>query len=143
MMNALRLHHVGIVVEEFADVQRVLGDCLGLDMLEPELEPELGIEIMWVAVGSVGLEFIRPTGPDTKAAAVLRDGKGGVHHVAFAVEDIELALAHVGEAGIAVLDPVPRAGVHGSRIAFIDPASAGGTLVELVQPGQWDPGART
>ena len=140
-MNGLRFHHVGIVVEDFGDVARVLGDCLGVTLCEPELEAELGIEMLWASVGEVGLEFIRPASPDARAAAILKAGRGGVHHVAFAVEDIEQALAEVGAAGIGTLDAVPRAGVHGSRIAFIDPDCVGGALVELVQPGPWNPGA--
>jgi methylmalonyl-CoA epimerase len=127
-------HHVGILVEGFDDVRRVLGDCLGLDIAEPEAEPDLGIEIMWARVGQVALEFIRPLSPDTRAGAALRAGQGGVHHVAFAVDDLDRTLDEVRAAGLETVDPEPRNGSHGSRIAFIAPDSVGGTLVELLEP---------
>jgi methylmalonyl-CoA/ethylmalonyl-CoA epimerase len=140
-MTEHRFHHVGVLVEGFDEIQRVLGGCLGLGIAAPEPEPELGIEILWVTVGGVGLEFIRPLDADSRAAAALSAGKGGVHHVALAVDDLEDSLSELREAGVALLDETPRRGAHGSRIAFIDPAGAGGTLVELVEPGGWDAGA--
>jgi methylmalonyl-CoA/ethylmalonyl-CoA epimerase len=133
-MTEARFHHVGILVQDFADVERVLGQELGLDVGMAEPEPELGIEILWVDVGGVALELIRPLGPGTPAAAALAAGQGGVHHVALEVADLEGTLERLRAAGIAVRDEQPRVGAHGARIAFIDPAAVEGTLVELVQP---------
>lgn len=134
-MNVGGFHHVGILVADFDAVRRVLAGCLGFEARESEPDPQLGIEILWVDAGGVALEFIRPTDPDGRAAALLRDGRGGIHHVAFAVDDVDRALREVRDAGVATLDDVPRRGAHGSRIAFLDPAALEGALVELVQPG--------
>jgi methylmalonyl-CoA epimerase len=133
-MTVAGFHHVGILVEDFADVRRVLGDCLGLEISEPEREPDLGIEILWARIGEVELEFIRPLSPDTRAAAALRAGQGGVHHVAFAVDDLDRTLDEVRAAGLATVDPEPRDGSHGSRIAFIAPDAVAGTRIELMEP---------
>jgi methylmalonyl-CoA/ethylmalonyl-CoA epimerase len=57
----------------------------------------------------------------------------GLHHIAFAVPDIELALAHLEAEGATLVDTTPRPGSRGTRIAFVHPRSFGGTLVELVE----------
>jgi methylmalonyl-CoA/ethylmalonyl-CoA epimerase len=59
-----------------------------------------------------------------------------VHHLAFAVDDLDAALAEARAAGVGLRDTVPRPGTHGSRIAFLDPASAAGTLIELIEPSR-------
>lgn len=128
------INHVGILVEDFDDVAGLLTGHLGVEVGVPEVVDSLGLEILWVETGGVALEFIRPLRPDTRAAALLAEGVSGVHHLAFAVDDIDATLLGLKNAGVAVLDEVARAGVHGSRIAFIEPSEAGGTLIELVQP---------
>jgi methylmalonyl-CoA/ethylmalonyl-CoA epimerase len=137
-MTVAGFHHVGILVEDFSDVQRVLGECLGLEIAEPEREPDLGIEILWAHMGEVALEFVRPLTPDSRAAAALRAGQGGVHHVAFAVDDLDSALVELRAAGLETVDPEPRDGSHGSRIAFIAPDGVGGTRIELMEPRRPD-----
>jgi methylmalonyl-CoA epimerase len=132
--GARPLHHVGVVVPEFGAVERVLGPGLGLALSEPEPYPELGIEVLWAHAGPVPVELIRPLDAGSRAAALLREGGGGVHHLAFAVETLDRALDDARAAGVALLDAVPRRGTHGSRIAFLDPASAAGTLIELIEP---------
>jgi methylmalonyl-CoA epimerase len=134
--RARPLHHVGVVVPEFGAIRRVLGAGLGVALSEPEPYAELGIEILWAHAGPVPLELIRPIDDGSSAAALLREGGGGVHHLAFAVDDLEQALDEARAAGVALLDATPRPGTHGSRIAFLDPASAGGTLIELVEPSR-------
>ena len=57
----------------------------------------------------------------------------GLHHVAYAVEDIERALKQAREAGAELIDAEPRPGMHGGRIAFLHPKSVGGVLTELVE----------
>jgi methylmalonyl-CoA/ethylmalonyl-CoA epimerase len=131
-----QLHHVGVVVPEFGAVGHVLGTVLGVGLAEPEAYPELGIEVLWAHAGPVPIELIRPLGEDSRAAALLRAGGGGVHHVAFAVDDLDAALEEARAAGVVLRDAVPRPGTHGSRIAFLDPASAGGTLIELIEPSK-------
>jgi len=56
-----------------------------------------------------------------------------LHHVAYAVLDIESALAHLASTGARLVDTEPRIGGRGARIAFVHPADVGGTLIELVE----------
>jgi methylmalonyl-CoA epimerase len=125
--------HVGILVEDFAAAGALLGATPGIHLAEPELEPVLGLEILWARVGATWLELMRPTDPGSRVARLLEAGEGGVHHVAFTVADIESSLAGLKEAGVRLRDETPRVGAHGSLIAFLDPDSLDGTLVEMVQ----------
>jgi methylmalonyl-CoA/ethylmalonyl-CoA epimerase len=132
--EARALHHIGVVVADFAQIHEVVGDALGLALDAPESYPEIGIEVVWAHAGGPPIEFIRPIDPASRAAELLRNGGGGVHHIAFAVDDLDAAMAQARDAGIGLRDEVPRAGTHGSRIAFLDPASTGGALIELIEP---------
>ncbi len=131
-MTATAFDHVGILVEDFEQVTELAGQ-LGLVLSEPEAEPELGIEILWASARGVALEFIRPLNDDARAAAELRAGNGGVHHVAFAVEGLDAALAVLEQAGFATRDGDPRVGARGARIAFLADSSSAGFRVELVE----------
>jgi methylmalonyl-CoA/ethylmalonyl-CoA epimerase len=131
-MNDPTFDHVGILVEDFGRL-RELAVRLGIDLGEPEPEPELGIEVLWAHAGAVALEFIRPLHDGSRAAAALRAGQGGVHHVAFAVDALGPTLATLADSGFGTRAGDPRAGSRGSLIAFLDAATAGGCLVELVE----------
>jgi methylmalonyl-CoA/ethylmalonyl-CoA epimerase len=133
-VTAMRLHHVGIVVDDLAPVIAVLRDVLGLTVHRPEVEPALAMEILWVTVGDVQLQFIRPTRGDTRAAAVLRDRGPGTHHIGLEVTDIVAVLDDLRARDIPTRDEVPRAGGRGARVAFIDPDAVAGTEIELVEP---------
>ena len=131
-MSVQGLAHVGIIVEDLSPVVGLFQDRLGLEVRGPEPEPDLGLEVLWVQAGATTLEFIAPTTPDSRAAAALRRGEGGVHHVALAVEGLDALLEELAGAGVPILDRRPRQGAHGSRVSFLDP-SAVGARVELVE----------
>ncbi|HEY4095516.1 MAG TPA: VOC family protein [Baekduia sp.] len=134
-MTAIRgFHHVGIITDDLATIRRVFGAVLGAEVREPVAEPALGVEILWVDLGGVALEFLCPTSPESRAAEILRAGEGGVHHIALAVDDADVALAELRDAGLATFDRTARAGAGGARIGFVDPEHVAGTLVELVGP---------
>ena len=127
------LNHVGILTDDLESVRHVLGDLMGLKVVGPEPEPELGLEVIWVLAGDVRLEFIRPTNPESRAAKAIAGGQRGVHHVAFTVDDAAQALDRLRAAGVAARDSEPRLGVHGSRVGFLEPSAVAGALVELVE----------
>lgn len=127
------LHHVGILVEDFDVLRTVFGDLLGCDVSCPDPQPRLGVEILWVHVNGVRLEFVRATRHDSEAAKELAAGRGGVHHIALEVDSVDESLSRLGETGLGLLDQVSRPGHDHHPIGFIDPASVDGVLVELVQ----------
>jgi len=134
-VGEVRVDHVGVVVSGFAGVRSVL-ELLGSALpAAPEVEAETAMEVMWVDVGGVWLQFIRPTRADTGAAAVLRDRGPGVHHVGLKVTEVTRSLAELRRQGVPTRDQVARPGARGARVGFLDPAAVAGVEVELVDHG--------
>jgi methylmalonyl-CoA/ethylmalonyl-CoA epimerase len=128
-----RLDHVGIVVATFDGLETVFRDVLGLEVTGPERVAELEMDILWVRLGETRLQFIRPARPDTRAAGVLHARGPGIHHLGVEVGDLGGLLAALADRGVALQDAIPRAGAHGSKVAFIDPGAVAGAAVELVE----------
>jgi methylmalonyl-CoA/ethylmalonyl-CoA epimerase len=128
------VNHIGILTRDFDAVREIFSHALGIEVHDPEIEAELGLEILWVHIGGVALEFIRAVDPDSDAGRRLAAEPEGVNHIALTVDDVAGALEAARAGGIQTLDQVPRRGVHESRIGFLDPRAVGGALVELVQP---------
>jgi methylmalonyl-CoA/ethylmalonyl-CoA epimerase len=129
---ALALHHVGILVDDFGVIRTVFGDLLGCEVGEPEPQPHLGVDILWVTVNGVQLEFVRSLDPESGAGREIAAGRGGVHHVAVEVANVDDALSQLGDAGLALRDTVSRPGANYHPIGFVDPGSVDGVLLELV-----------
>ena len=85
------------------------------------------------AAGGTLLELLEPTDADTPVGRFLASRRGGLHHVAFLVPDLEAALREAESRGLELIDRTPRDGSHGLRIAFLHPRSFHGVLVELCQ----------
>lgn len=128
----MQLHHVGIVVPDI-EIASERYERLGFRDGERISVPEQGIEAIVYPAGTGYVELIQPTDPEGAIGRYLAKRGEGSHHVAFAVPDIEAALARLRDAGVRLIDERPRKGAHGWRIAFIHPESANGVLTELVQ----------
>ena len=126
------LHHVAVVVADLEEAIDRYG-ALGFGDAERFTLPEQAVEVATFHAGDGWVELIRPTDPDGPVARFLANRGEGLHHVAYAVPDLERALAELASAGVRLIDSVPRTGAHGWRIAFIHPESCGGVLTELVQ----------
>ena len=126
------LHHVAVVV---SDLDEALARYRGLGFAGGERFhlPEQAVEVATFRSGCGWIELIHPTDPEGPIARYLAKRGEGMHHVAYAVPDLELALKGLEAAGIRLVDSAPRLGAHGWRIAFIHPDSCGGVLTELVQ----------
>jgi methylmalonyl-CoA epimerase len=127
-------NHVGILTRDFDAVRSLFANTLGVAVEPAELDVTLGLEILWVRIGGVALEFIRAIDPHSATGRRLAAAGEGVNHVALNVADVSGALEGARAGGIPTLDAEPRRGAHDSRIGFLDPGAVGGTLVELVQP---------
>ena len=86
-----------------------------------------------MSTGEGEVELMSATRDDSPVGKFLAKRGPGLHHVAYAVEDIDGALARAREAGMQLIDETPRRGMHGTRIAFVHPRSVGGVLTELVE----------
>lgn len=128
----MRLHHVGIVVADLdAAIERY--EALGFRDGERHEIPEQHIVAVTFRSGSGWVELIQPTDLEGPIARYMAKRGEGTHHVAYAVDDIGTAIERLRDAGIRLIDEVPRSGAHGWKIAFIHPESCHGVLTEIVQ----------
>ena len=131
-IGALQLHHVGIVVADVEAAARKY-EALGFRNGERFEVPAQGIVAIVYKAGPGYIELIQPTDPEGPIGRFMAKRGEGAHHVAYAVDDIESALARLKAAGVRLIDEIPRVGLHGWRIAFIHPESCHGVLTELVE----------
>lgn len=92
-----------------------------------------GVDEALLAVGSSYIQLLTPYTETSPLARFLERRGEGMHHVGYRVDDCEAALAEVKEAGGRVVDEHPRTGSRGTTVAFLHPAGAFGTLIELVE----------
>ena len=129
-----RIDHVGVAVEEMDAALELYRDSLGLPLAHREIVEEQGVDAALLDVGEGHVELLAPLGPDTPVGKYLQQRGPGLHHVAYAVADIDAELDRLRGAGLRLIDETPRTGIRNSRVAFVHPAALGGVLTEIVEP---------
>jgi methylmalonyl-CoA/ethylmalonyl-CoA epimerase len=124
-----RIAHIGLAVRDLAEILPFYRDVLG--MPEVPLDDADGARIAGLGAGESLVELLEARSPDSPIAKYLTKRGPGIHHVCFAVDDLEGTLARCRAAGVRLIDEVPRVGADGKRIAFLHPGSTAGVLVEL------------
>jgi len=128
LLATLPLDHVAVAVpsieEHRAHYESLTGEICS---------PPVTIDSQGVRVAFVGMiELLEPLGPETTVGRFVARRGPGLHHIAYATDDIEAELERARVRGVRLIDEVPRPGAHG-LVAFLHPASTGGVLIELVQ----------
>lgn len=129
-----RIDHIGVATDDLDAALALYEGSLGMAVAHRETVESQGVEAVLLDVGEGHVELLRPLGPDTPVGKYLDKRGPGLHHVAYAVEDIEAALEQLSGAGIELIDAEPRVGIRDSRVAFLHPRSTGGVLTEIVEP---------
>lgn len=124
-----RIAHIGLAVSDLAAILPLYRDVLG--MPEVPLDDADGARIAGVAAGESLVELLEPATPDSPIGRFIARRGPGIHHVCFAVDDLDGTLQRCRDAGLRLIDETPRIGAEGKRIAFLHPASTAGVLVEL------------
>ena len=131
-----RIDHVGVAVADLDAAIALYEGSLGMPLAHRETVTEQGVEAVLLDVGEGHVELLAPLGPDTPVGKFIAKNGPGIHHVAYAVENIEEALSKAEAAGIRMIDKEPRVGIRGSRVAFAHPAATGSVLTEIVEPSK-------
>jgi methylmalonyl-CoA/ethylmalonyl-CoA epimerase len=131
-----RIDHIGVATEDLDGAIALYEDTLGMPVAHRETVESQGVEAVLLDVGEGHVELLRPLGPETPVGKYLEKKGPGLHHVAYAVDDIEGVLGALKEAGIELIDSEPRVGIRDSRVAFVHPRSTGGVLTEIVEPAE-------
>ena len=95
-----------------------------------------GVEAALLDVGDGHVELLAPLSPDTVVGKFIERRGEGLHHVAYAVDDIDAALGHLKQEGVELIDAEPRRGIRNSRVAFLHPKATGSVLTEIVEPAK-------
>ena len=124
-----RIAHVGIAVQSLAEILPFYRDLLG--MPEVQLDDADGARIGAVQAGDSLIELLEASSSDSPIGKFVAKRGPGIHHICFAVDDLDGTLARCKKAGIRLIDETPRIGAEGKRIAFLHPSATAGVLVEL------------
>lgn len=127
--RAPRIAHVGIAVRALDEILPFYRDILGLP--EVPLDDADGARIAGLAAGESLVELLESQSPESPIGKFVASRGPGIHHICFAVDDLDDTLARCRAAGVRLIDDTPRLGAEGKRIAFLHPSATAGVLVEL------------
>jgi len=129
-----RIDHVGVAVEDVDAAIALYRDSFAMKLAHRETVESQGVEAVLLDVGEGHVELLAPLGPETPVGKFIAKNGAGMHHVAYAVDDIDATLEKLSASGLRLIDSKPRVGIRDSRVAFLHPRSTGGVLTEIVEP---------
>jgi methylmalonyl-CoA/ethylmalonyl-CoA epimerase len=133
LSTVTRIHHIGVAVANLDESIRLYRTSLGAEVVHRAASETEGLEAVLLRVGDGEIELMSALRDNSPVGKFIAKRGPGLHHVAYAVTDIDAALAGAREAGLELIDSEPRIGLHGRRIAFVHPKSMGGVLTEFVE----------
>jgi methylmalonyl-CoA/ethylmalonyl-CoA epimerase len=131
-MVAHGIHHLGVAVRDLDAALDTYARLLGGALEHRETVADQGVEAAAVRVGSGRVELLAPLGADTPVGRFLEKRGEGMHHVAYEVDDVRIALDELTAAGAQLIDEEPRQGFFGLQVAFVHPDAVHGVLSEVV-----------
>ena len=129
----LTIEHVAIAVEDLEQPADIFGNLLGIKRTSTEKIEDQKVITDIFDTGSGKIELLKAASDDSPIVKFLDKRGQGVHHIAFRVDNLELALKELSDSGVELIDSAPRVGAEGMLIAFIHPKSTKGVLIELCQ----------
>ncbi len=128
-----RIHHIGVIVADADRVASMLERTLGLQVSQTEEYGDGESKIVFLPIGETAIELIQPLSPNSEAARYLTEHGPGIQHIALEVDQIDRAMDRARLSGAQLQDDHARQGAGGTQIAFLDPESFGGFMVELCE----------
>jgi methylmalonyl-CoA/ethylmalonyl-CoA epimerase len=131
-----RIDHIGVATDDLDGALALYQGSLGMPVAHRETVESQGVEAVLLDVGEGHVELLRPLGPETPVGRYLAKQGPGLHHVAYAVTDIDATLGKLKDSGVELIDSEARVGIRDSRVAFLHPRATGGVLTEIVEPAE-------
>ncbi|WP_310994247.1 methylmalonyl-CoA epimerase [Aequorivita marina] len=128
-----KIEHIGIAVKNINEANKVYEALLGTAPYKHEKVASEGVETSFFKTGASKIELLEATNPDSPIAKFIEKRGEGIHHIAFAVEDIIAEMERLKKEGFVLLNETPKRGADNKLVAFLHPKSANGVLVELCQ----------
>ena len=128
-----KISHIGIAVESLEDQIPFYRDILGLKFSGTEVVNDQKVKVAFFEVGDTRIELLEATDDDSPIAKFIAKKGQGIHHMAYMVDDCQMALNKMDENGIRLIDVNPRIGAGGHKIGFLHPKATFGILTELTE----------
>jgi methylmalonyl-CoA/ethylmalonyl-CoA epimerase len=132
-MKPSHIEHIGIAVKNLEESIKYYQDVLGLECYNIEEVKDQKVKTAFFKVGDTKIELLESTDPEGPIGKYIEKRGEGIHHIAFAVDNIEDSLKHAEEKGVRLIDTAPRKGAEGLDIGFLHPKSTYGVLTELCE----------
>lgn len=130
-MEISHIEHLDIAVNSIEEHRPYYEQVLGLTCYSIEEVPDQKVKTAFFKVGQTKIELLEPTSPDSTIAKFIEKRGEGIHHIAFAVPDVQQSLDEAASKDIQLINKAPRPGAEGLQIAFLHPKSTRGVLTEL------------
>ena len=130
-MKPTHIEHIGIAVSKLEDSIAYYENVLGLECYAVEEVADQKVRTAFFQVGDTKIELLESTDPEGPIGKFIEKKGPGIHHLAFAVQDVEGALKQAEAQGIRLIDKKPRKGAEGLKIGFLHPKSTFGVLTEF------------
>lgn len=128
-----KIEHIGIAVKDLETSNKLFEKLLGVPHYKIEEVASEGVKTSFFKSGPNKIELLEATKPDSPIAKYLEKKGEGIHHIAFAVEDIASEIDRLKNEGFTVLNETPKKGADNKLVAFLHPKGTNGVLVELCQ----------
>ena len=128
-----KIEHIGIAVKNLDKSNQLFASLLGKSHYKTEEVSSEGVKTSFFQSGPNKIELLEATSPESPIAKFIEKKGEGVHHIAFAVNDIESEIKRLQKEGFVVLNETPKKGADNKLVAFLHPKSTNGVLVELCQ----------
>lgn len=128
-----KIEHIGIAVSNLEQSNALYAKLLGTAPYKIEHVESEGVNTSFFKVGESKIELLEATKKDSPIAKFLNKKGEGIHHIAYAVQDLKKELNRLKNEGFTLLNEEPKLGADNKWVAFIHPKSAGGVLIELCQ----------
>ena len=134
-MEPRGIHHLGVAVADLDEALSTYERLFGARLEHRETVPEQGVEAASLRIGADRVELLASLGDETPVGKFLASRGPGMHHVAYEVADVGVALDELAANGAELIDERPRRGLFGLEVAFVHPDAAHGVLAEIVSVG--------
>lgn len=128
-----KIEHIGIAVKNLKDSSSIYERLLGVASYKKEKVESEQVLTEFFKVGESKIELLEASSPDSPINKFIEKRGEGIHHIAFAVEDIEKEMARLKDEGFILLNDIPKKGADNKLVCFVHPKSANGVLIELCQ----------
>ena len=125
------IEHIGIAVANLDEAKAYYEKILGLECYAVEEVTDQKVKTAFFMVGQTKIELLESTDPEGPIGKFIEKKGPGIHHLAFAFDDVDTALNDAEEKGVALIDKTSRKGAEGLHIGFLHPKSTFGVLTEF------------